>query len=860
MKSNKKKVFDFIVDYTQGFNALEEETPKFDTQFLSSQLNMQRSNVSTILNQLVEEGKIEKTNGRPVLYCLNKDLKIQIDTQDFSSLIGSETSLREAIQYTKAAITYPMSIPKILYIGEKGVGVETIVNRSYQFACSSKILKSKAPFIKVDCSYYNEEQLVDTFLSVDNIFISANQGLLFIKNAHVLSNKLVSDIMHYISASNTLSLILIVHVNDEMKEISPLKDYFNFIVKLPSLEHRSLDERYQFIEKFMQEESIRLDKKIEVNYGLMQCLMLYPCLDNLFELKKNIQFGIANAFIRTKKSHKVVIEMSDLPSKVRRGLLYMKENSIEIERVLGRNCNFTFDHDKTLKARSYDSHSDIYQKLDHKQKLFGKSINNYESDEFVFANIEEELTEYLEQLTEDITEEKINEIVSDKLMTLVKEFIHIASIKFNRLYSNNIFYGMCLHLNNALIRKNTKQRITNQKIMEIMDTYDEEYLFSRKFIKQIQNEFNVRFSLDESIFITLFLTLNENNSTKKNEVITLIAMHGEQTASSIVDVVKRLVPVKNLESFNLSLNKDIEISYDLLKKKIIDINTGKGVLVLYDMGSIQMMLNSIKDETNIDIISIEIPIPLLAMNSCQYSEEGKSLEDIYNHLIHEYVEHSYLRNDNKDTVIALSTVNENNSDSIKRYLQTLEDYSDYRILSFNISDKQHLINKINEIQIKGKIIGIVGTYNPDIFNIKFIDYSHIPNVHTIRELFADRKENFDVLEYLTEQFEIFTYDDLQKTLIPFINQLEVIFKKKLNDDEKIGMLIHMGCLIDRLKKKRGSNISFTIGETKKRFSREIEEVRYILVSLENYYEISFSEGDVVTIVETIMNTRRRNEI
>ena len=91
----------------------------------------------------------------------------------------------------------------------------------------------------------------------------------------------------------------------------------------------------------------------------------------------------------------------------------------------------------------------------------------------------------------------------------------------------------------------------------------------------------------------MFLTLNENNSIKKNEVITLIAMHGEQTASSIVDVIKRLMPVKNLESFNLSLNNDIEVSYDLLKKKIIDINTGKGVFVLYDMGSIQMMLETV---------------------------------------------------------------------------------------------------------------------------------------------------------------------------------------------------------------------------------------------------------------------------
>ena len=73
------------------------------------------------------------------------------------------------------------------------------------------------------------------------------------------------------------------------------------------------------------------------------------------------------------------------------------------------------------------------------------------------------------------------------------------------------------------------------------------------------------------------------------------------------------------------------------------------------------------------------------------------------------------------------------------------------------------------------------------------------------------------------------------------------------------MLLHMGCLIDRLKKKRGSNVNFTISETKKKYSLEIEKVRTALYPIATYYDISFSEGDIVTIVEIIMNTRRRNE-
>ncbi|MFR6123637.1 hypothetical protein [Faecalibacillus intestinalis] len=63
MKTNKEKVFDFIVEYSKRFKTINDETPKLDTQFLSEKLEMRRSNLSSILNQLVDERKIEKTKG-----------------------------------------------------------------------------------------------------------------------------------------------------------------------------------------------------------------------------------------------------------------------------------------------------------------------------------------------------------------------------------------------------------------------------------------------------------------------------------------------------------------------------------------------------------------------------------------------------------------------------------------------------------------------------------------------------------------------------------------------------------------------------------------------------------------------------
>ena len=854
MKTNKEKIFDYIVDYSKEFKTLEDDTPKFDTRFLSEKLNMQRTNISSVLNQLVEEGKLSKTNGRPVMFYLSDEQNTELDNLSFSNIIGSDLSLKETLQLTKAAITYPIRIPHVLYIGEKGVGVKTISEKVFDFACSQRILKKNSAFKAIDCLHFDKNQMNERSFWQKN-FESIKDGLLLVKNADKISINMITDISNMLIEKKELKFILIVHVKNA-DSISIFKDYFNFVVNIPPLEKRTLEERYQFIEKFFKEEALKLEKNIDVNYGLMQCLMLYPCIDNLIELKSNIQFGVANALVRFKRNKTIVLELSDLPASVRKGLLLIRDKIHEIDQVLDKNVNYIFTKEQTLQSRSKKIGTDIYQKIDFDYKALGQITVLKDAEEFVFANIEYNLNDYLNKITENIDGEKLKTIVSEKLYQITNEFIQTASIKFNRVYSNKVFLGICLHFNNAIISNRTKQRISNEKVMNIIEQYDEEYLYSRKFIKKLQDEFNVRFSLDESVLLTLLIANDKNQISKNREVITLIIMHGDNTATSISQVVKKLMPINNLQAFDLSLDDDIETSYELLKKKIIDVNQGSGILALYDMGSIQVMLNSIKDETGIDIKSIEVPIPLLAISSCKSSEEGKSLEDIYQHLSHEYSGFAYSRMQSKDIVIVLSSVHENNSDSIKRYLQTLEDYRDYQILAFNITDKQNLIDKINEVQIKGNVVGIVGTYNPDIFNLKYVDYSHLPNVHTIHELFAETKDDFDVLDYLVKQFDIFKKDELNRTLIPFIESLQKIYHMSFSEDTRLGLLIHMECLIDRLQKKYASSVNFNINTIKEKYSKEYGLVSQSLYPLEEGYNVKLSDGDKATIIEIIINSKK----
>ena len=60
-----------VLEYLEQ-ELLKNNKQGLETKVIATALGMQRSNVSTILNQLVKEGRLVKGNTRPVQYKLNE--------------------------------------------------------------------------------------------------------------------------------------------------------------------------------------------------------------------------------------------------------------------------------------------------------------------------------------------------------------------------------------------------------------------------------------------------------------------------------------------------------------------------------------------------------------------------------------------------------------------------------------------------------------------------------------------------------------------------------------------------------------------------------------------------------------------
>ena len=847
MKTKKEMLYEFIIEYSQNFKMREDHNPRIETAFLSEQLNMQRSNVSTALNQLVKEGKITKHPGRPVLYSLVEDEERQMDDHIFSTLIGYDKSLQEPIRIAKAALHYPGKTPCMLVISQKGSGTKTFAQHIYKYACSTGILSRNTFYHIIDCSIYDEKSYLDAFLQTTG---SSQQNSFFIlSNLSSISKLTMTKILDTIYSIHKKSVFILQTSDHELATF--LKEQISFQIKLPSLDQRCASERYQFIEQFFQMEASNLNKQIYVNYGLMQGLMLYLVKDNVEGLKRNIQYGVANGLARQRKAKELKLDFGDFEEDVRKGLLYVNDASEEIREFFKEHRDYIFSKAGTKYAEL--EKSDIYQRVDKMKQIVCKSANSLEADHFMIHNIETELYEYLMMLNKGMNEQKFQTIVSQKLADMVKAFMQQATKRFNQTYPKEIYYGICLHLNNIIIQENHKQRISNQMIMNVIEKYDDEYFFVKQFIKTVEEQFRVKLSLDETVFITLFMKISLEKCTKK-EVVTVVAMHGERVASEIINTVQQLMPVKNVYAFDMPLNQNIEESYEQLKQALIQLNQGKGIILIYDMGSLKIMAEQISEETKLNIKTFELPLPLMTLSCAQKSEEGKELDEVYHALIEEYgANPKSSTRDKTNVVITLSLPKEKKSASIKRSLLLLKDSKDYEMIDLDIEDKNLLVQKINEISYLGNVIGIVGTYNPEIFNLKFIDYYYISQVSSIKELFHKEEDNFDLFQYLHEQYSSLSREDLEVTLIPFITKLETIYQIKLKEDDRIGLFIHMTGIIDKKIKGNGPVSNFNVSDIILHHEDELKQMKDALLPIECYFSIHISDGDAATILKILLN-------
>ncbi len=215
----------------------------FSAEEVAERAAIDRTNASRDLNQLAQEGKIERIPGRPVLFAIRglspqssagqqparepqqssaaahqelpglvrleapNRLPVVVASMQsgavvtsFETLVGSDEGLKVAIQQAKAAMLYPPHGLHTLICGPSGVGKTTFARLMHAFALEFGALPPEAPFVSFNCADYagNPQLLMAHLFGVvrgaytgaerdrPGLVEQASGGILFLDEVHRL--------------------------------------------------------------------------------------------------------------------------------------------------------------------------------------------------------------------------------------------------------------------------------------------------------------------------------------------------------------------------------------------------------------------------------------------------------------------------------------------------------------------------------------------------------------------------------------------------------------------------------------------------------------------------------------------------
>lgn len=874
MKLTKDVVYEFI---QQKIYADEQFHNGIDTHTIADSLGMQRTNISAYLNTLVKEKKLVKSNTRPVLYSLPKQQHLYAEKSCFTRLIGHNNSLRNSIQLAKAAVLYPKASLHVLIMAQPGSGVSTFVKMIYEFAKASKVLKQEENFVKINGRHYTQNiSALDDVIFADHddfknsAFYKSKGGILFIDSFDLLNVKQQNRIFNFLEngtimnnnsviydCKDTMLILSISQANENYSRKIPV------IIELPSLQDRPLEERFKLINHFFKIEAENAKKDIKVTIEAIKALMMAEYKYNIKELEMEIKSACANAYVRVvnERDHEFIVYLNDFNQKMKKALIKMKNKSEEADMILGET-EFIIYHEDQNQATNEDHSEEIYQMIKKQyDELYDRGVEQSSIENVInthIKNLFHSFEYYKQEENGDLTQ--LSKVVNQEIIELVQEWLKKCQNEFKREFQSKIFYGLCLHLNSLVKKDRSFQQIEDYQVTATIQKYPKEYAASVQFAMMLKKKFELELPTEEIVLITMFLTEPEEDVEDEYPVLLYI-MHGEGIAKGLKEVTTALTQCQNVYSFDMGLEKESKEAMSELKELVKEIDRGKGIIVIYDMGSIQTMIETIAEETNIKIRCLNIPITLFGIDISRKCAMEHDIDYVFHAAKTEIRNLSQQETHHKNNIIiTLCHTGEGGATQLKNYI---DQYSllDMKTIALSISNREELLREVIELKKIYNIHTFVGTYDPKLLGIPFIsitkifeskreDLDHILMFQPINALPFDYSE---VYKFLKEQFLYASIAKIQTVMPELVDEISIVYS--LNDDRRLGLLMHLACLMERLLAGEQMQKNKDTDRILHIFDEDYQYLRKKLKVLEKTFKIIIDDHEIATLIMIVKNLK-----
>lgn len=469
----------------------EEKKQGITAEEIAYRLQSDRSNISRDLNRLHKEQRCYKEKTRPVRFfpCTHKRVpKTGVPKEtpkmvDMDKFLKRNPSLFHQIEQGKAAILYPGDGMHMLLLGETGVGKSLFADLLHKYGIQSGKLAEASPFIQFNCAdYAHNPQLLMSQLfghvkgaytgaetNKTGLLEKANGGILFLDEIHRLPIEGQEMLFTYIdrgvfrrlgeSEKDHHANVLIIGATTEKKD-TLLKTFIRrlpIIIDLPSLRERSIEERHQLFDTFVQQEVDQLGVPMYFSKNALKAFLHYKCELNIGQFKADIRIAFAKSYARflAVKEDYLRVSSKDLPDYIRAGLLSNAAHRQMWSKyeVTNRQAIQYLPSTATVTEVSVPSESTIYREMNTRYRELEQ---NKASAEEIQKAMEHDLKTYFKLTGEKeqlfCNKENLIALVPVNIIKELEKILRHVTIKTGKVVSDKVFQMMAIHIYNLVKR------------------------------------------------------------------------------------------------------------------------------------------------------------------------------------------------------------------------------------------------------------------------------------------------------------------------------------------------------------------------------------------------------------------------
>lgn len=867
-----------------------EENIAFTANDIAITLNLSRNTVSQYLNEGIKDGNIIKVNSRPVYFfdCHSLEQKWNIRLKefefssigtllaqkehDFDKLIGYKGSLSSIIDQCKAAMSYPDNGLPIMIYGPTGTGKTMLANTMYEYAVHQRIINSNSRFVSVNCSEYaNNPELLTSNLfghvkgaytsaeeDQDGLIALANGGVLFLDEVHCLKAECQEKLFQFMDKGiyhkvgdndkwfkSKCRLIFATTENPQDALLKTLLRRIPLTVQVPSLSVRPLVEKRELIyELFAQEES-KLNKEIYISNLAYSTFLDFDFKGNIGELKNTIKATCAKVLLKNEKNQ-LQIHLMDLPT-----YFFKTIKSMQLKTHSRENETLFSIHDLKGELKPVSPLMQFYTKF----------LNVYEK-ETDFSLVIEKCRILIQNFVDYIFFKQRYGTGTTNEVYLLKIVDKIYSIVMNK-YSF-VIPNSQIKMYSKLIMEYSKS-VTDTKIW-ISTHEDTIQSFSQKVREKFPRAFtiaqevlenvalNLDIQMDDVMQLIITLTVAKDDKYEHNGSVGLILCHGYSTASSIADTANHML---NQHIFD-GIDMEMQISIDKICLMVDDYLRQKApvkeLMLLVDMGSLEDIYERIDPLSDCNIGIINNVSTASAIEVGNMMKQQIKVHQIIQEMQSQY-QMSYQFIESKKKQEAILTVCATGFGAAKKIGELLKNSLPKTIpLEIIPYDYQSLVthgiedNVFSEYDVKM----LIGTLDPKVSGIKFMPMENIitnDEVHALHELVSkyltknelqlfneNIAKNF-TLDNIVNHLTILNPQKVMEDVEEIVSKLEEMFECSLDITTKVGVYVHLSCLIERLILRQGITDSFGMEEFEEKHADVIEKVKDAFSGVEYRYSV-----------------------